>query len=87
MKQLVVLDWGDGLLVLPGTPSKWVKVEAGRIQSFATFMTGEIFALLRQHSILARTLKLFPAEMIGPAAVKALRAVLPGDALLLPVVA
>ncbi|HMA09407.1 MAG TPA: 2-dehydro-3-deoxy-6-phosphogalactonate aldolase, partial [Ramlibacter sp.] len=33
----------------------------------------------------ATGLKLFPAEMIPPAAVKALRAVLPGDALLLPV--
>jgi 2-dehydro-3-deoxyphosphogalactonate aldolase len=33
----------------------------------------------------AAGLKLFPAEMIPPAAVKALRAVLPRDALLLPV--
>lgn len=33
----------------------------------------------------ASGLKLFPAEIITPAAVKALRAVLPGDALLLPV--
>jgi 2-dehydro-3-deoxyphosphogalactonate aldolase len=33
----------------------------------------------------ATALKLFPAEMIPPAAVKALRAVLPADALLLPV--
>lgn len=33
----------------------------------------------------ATGLKLFPAEMIGPAAVKALRAVLPRDTLLLPV--
>lgn len=33
----------------------------------------------------ATALKLFPAEMIPPAAVKALRAVLPRDALLLPV--
>ena len=46
----------DGLLVLPGTHSKWVHVEAGKIQHFSTFMTGEIYALLRQHSILARTM-------------------------------
>jgi len=44
----------DGLFVLPGTHSKWVVVEAGRIQRFATYMTGEIFAVLRQHSILGR---------------------------------
>jgi 2-dehydro-3-deoxygalactonokinase len=53
---LSLLELRGGLLVLPGTHSKWVKVEAGRIQSFATFMTGEFFALLRRHSILGRTL-------------------------------
>ena len=46
----------DGLFVLPGTHSKWVDVRGGRIQSFATFMSGEFYALLRQHSILSRTL-------------------------------
>ena len=53
---LSLLGRRDGLLVLPGTHSKWVEVAAGRIRAFATFMTGEFFALLRQHSILARTL-------------------------------
>lgn len=41
-------------VVLPGTHSKWVEVRDGRIVSFCTFMTGELFALLRQHSVLAR---------------------------------
>lgn len=49
----------EGTFVLPGTHSKWVRVEEGRIVSFATYMSGEVYALLRQHSILARTL---PAE-------------------------
>jgi 2-dehydro-3-deoxygalactonokinase len=53
---LALLDLDSALLVLPGTHSKWVRVERGRIQAFATFMTGEFFALLRKHSILARTL-------------------------------
>jgi len=53
---LRLLGLQDALLVLPGTHSKWVQVQAGRIQSFSTFMTGEFFALLRQHSILSRTL-------------------------------
>lgn len=53
---LQLLGRQDALVVLPGTHSKWVRVQAGRIQSFATFMTGEFFALLRQHSILSRTL-------------------------------
>ena len=46
----------SGLFVLPGTHSKWVNVEDGRVMGFRTFMTGEFYALLTQHSILARTL-------------------------------
>ena len=53
---LQLLGIQDALLVLPGTHSKWVTVQAGQIRNFATFMTGEFYALLRQHSILARTL-------------------------------
>ena len=53
---LQLLGIQDALLVLPGTHSKWVNVQAGKIRHFATFMTGEFYALLRQHSILARTL-------------------------------
>lgn len=53
---LDLLGLSDGLFVLPGTHSKWVRVAAGRIESFSTFMTGEFYALLRQHSILARTM-------------------------------
>jgi 2-dehydro-3-deoxygalactonokinase len=40
--------------VLPGTHSKWVLVRNGRIVRFATYMTGELFANLKQHSILGR---------------------------------
>lgn len=41
-------------IVLPGTHSKWVEVVDGRIVSLKTFMTGEMFAILKQHSILGR---------------------------------
>jgi 2-dehydro-3-deoxygalactonokinase len=54
--QLVQLD--TAILVLPGTHSKWVQVQSGRILNFKTFMTGELFALLSQHSILGKTLDL-----------------------------
>ena len=47
----------DGLFVLPGTHSKWARVEAGRITSFATYMTGEVFAVLKNHSILGRLMQ------------------------------
>jgi 2-dehydro-3-deoxygalactonokinase len=53
---LDLLGIDQGLFVLPGTHSKWVRVRQRRIESFSTFMTGEFYALLRSHSILARTL-------------------------------
>lgn len=53
---LQLLGMQEGVFVLPGTHSKWVTVRAGRIEGFATFMTGEFYALLRRHSILARNL-------------------------------
>lgn len=46
----------DGLFVLPGTHSKWAVVRGGRVIGFSTFMTGEVYGLFAQHSILARTL-------------------------------
>ena len=46
----------DGVFVLPGTHNKWATVKQGRVTGFRTFMTGEFYALLSQHSILARTL-------------------------------
>jgi 2-dehydro-3-deoxygalactonokinase len=42
--------------VLPGTHSKWVTATHARITGFSTWMTGEVYALLRSQSILARTL-------------------------------
>lgn len=44
----------DGLFLLPGSHSKWVRVADGRISWFATFMTGELFAALKDHTILGR---------------------------------
>jgi len=44
----------EGLFLLPGTHSKWAQVAAGRIVSFRTFMTGEVFGALREHTILGR---------------------------------
>ena len=45
---------GDGLYILPGTHSKWVRVEGGAITAFQTCMTGETFDILMKHSILGR---------------------------------
>lgn len=46
----------DGLVCLPGTHSKWAAIEAGRLVSFTTFMTGELYAVLGAHTILKDTL-------------------------------
>jgi len=45
---------GSGLVCLPGTHSKWARVEGGKITSFTTYMTGELYDLLQGHSILGR---------------------------------
>lgn len=44
----------NATVVLPGTHSKWVEVETGRLTAFRTFFTGEMFALLRNHSIIGK---------------------------------
>lgn len=49
---LRLLPGYDGVLCLPGTHSKWVHVSAGEVVSFQTFMTGEMFALLSEASVL-----------------------------------
>ena len=49
--------WAAGAsIVLPGTHSKWVRIVDGKLVSFATRMTGELFDLLRSHSVLSRSL-------------------------------
>jgi 2-dehydro-3-deoxygalactonokinase len=50
----VALDEPGVLAVLPGTHSKWARVEHGRIVDFNTFMTGELYAILIDHSMLGR---------------------------------
>lgn len=44
----------DSLFLLPGSHSKWALVSGGCITWFATFMTGELFAALKDHTILGR---------------------------------
>jgi 2-dehydro-3-deoxygalactonokinase len=53
---------GSGLACLPGTHSKWVRVEGGRITGFSTHMTGEAFGALRGHTILGRMMREGPAD-------------------------
>lgn len=43
----------EALVCHPGTHCKWAIVRHGRIQSFRTVMTGELFNLLKEHSVLS----------------------------------
>ena len=46
----------DGVICLPGTHTKWVRISAGEICHFMTVMTGEVYALLSQQSVLRHSL-------------------------------
>ncbi|MBM3538738.1 MAG: 2-dehydro-3-deoxygalactonokinase [Alphaproteobacteria bacterium] len=59
---LPALGPGRHTICLPGTHSKWVRVEDGRIAGFRTHMTGEVFAVLKQHSILGRLMSEGPDD-------------------------
>lgn len=52
-------------IVLPGTHSKWAQINAGQITTFATHMTGELYAVLRQHSVLGRLMPELMPELAG----------------------
>ena len=55
----------DAVVVLPGTHAKWARVRGGRIAAFRTHMTGELYAVLRRHSLLGQ---LMPDESAPAAA-------------------
>ena len=60
-EELQMLGWlqadpsklsGVHLVCLPGTHTKWVLIEDGRIRNFQTAVTGELYALMLEHSVL-----------------------------------
>jgi 2-dehydro-3-deoxygalactonokinase len=55
------------VIVLPGTHSKWAQVSDGRVTRFRTYMTGELYAVLRDHSILGRAPATLAREIPHPA--------------------
>jgi 2-dehydro-3-deoxygalactonokinase len=48
---LGISDAGGRLIVLPGSHSKWAIVEGGRVERFKTFVTGELFAAIKDHTL------------------------------------
>jgi 2-dehydro-3-deoxygalactonokinase len=72
----------DGLVSHPGTHNKWALLRNGRIHDFRTVMTGELFSLLKEHSILADLLhgEVAPNDVFREAARHALyEEALPAD--------
>ena len=47
----------NGSICLPGTHSKWIKINKNSIEKFKTFMTGELFEILSKNSILIHSMK------------------------------
>ena len=56
---------GSARIILPGTHSKWVEAEPAGIRGVQTFLTGDLFAALRGHTVLARSLAA-PKAALGP---------------------
>ena len=54
----------DALVCHPGTHNKWAELRGGRVDRFRTIMTGELFNLLREGSILSQWLggEVLPGE-------------------------
>jgi len=65
--------WEKSCMVMPGTHSKWVRVEKGRIVEFSTYMTGELYAILCQHSILGRLMPPADGAMSEEAFIRGLK--------------
>jgi 2-dehydro-3-deoxygalactonokinase len=62
-----VADVGARLIVLPGSHSKWARVEGERVVAFKTFVTGELFAALRDHTVAGAFARAAPAKNPGEA--------------------
>jgi 2-dehydro-3-deoxygalactonokinase len=60
-----VAEAGARLIVLPGSHSKWAKVDGDRVVAFKTFVTGELFAALRDHTLAGAFARAAPAKSPG----------------------
>ncbi|MCX5495901.1 2-dehydro-3-deoxygalactonokinase [Kaistia dalseonensis] len=57
----------NGIVILPGTHSKWAVVAKGGIVNFQTFMTGEMFELLARKSFLRHSVAEDADDLAGTA--------------------
>jgi 2-dehydro-3-deoxygalactonokinase len=54
----------EGVAILPGTHSKWAELRGGQITRFVTAMTGELYEVIAEHTVLRHALD---GERVGPA--------------------
>ncbi|WP_118133648.1 2-dehydro-3-deoxygalactonokinase [Oceanicella sp. SM1341] len=48
---------GPGLACMPGTHSKWVRLDGDRVEGFSTVMTGEFYSAISRHTILSHSME------------------------------
>ena len=57
-EELQIVGWAaramtrDSLIALPGTHCKWARIENGHVAGFHSTISGELFAMLREHSVI-----------------------------------
>lgn len=81
---ILARNLSDGIIAMPGTHSKWVALEQGRATAFSTYLTGELYALLGQQSILRHSIldAVNLASPDHPEFVAAMKSMLSGGSLL-----
>ncbi len=51
------IDIANGMVIIPGTHSKHLEIQNGQLIDFKTYMTGELFQLIGEHSVLSNSIK------------------------------
>ncbi len=64
---LGIAEAGARLVVLPGSHCKWAVIEAERVLRFKTFVTGELYAAIRDHTLIGAFARAAPPRAPGPA--------------------
>jgi 2-dehydro-3-deoxygalactonokinase len=64
---LGIAEFGGRLIVLPGSHSKWAAVDRGRVLRFKTFVTGELFSAIKDHTIAGAFARAAPPRALGEA--------------------
>jgi 2-dehydro-3-deoxygalactonokinase len=62
-----IADSGARLVVLPGSHSKWAVIDEGRVMRFRTFVTGELFSAIKDHTLVGALARAAKPRPLGPA--------------------